>query len=77
MTMNEEAVSLAEALKTIAINQRLGRRSIDTCLNAGDLHRWMQVIGHDGRLQHSIRSGGGSQVWHSDSAAMNARASRR
>ena len=22
--------------------------------NQGDLHRWMQVIGHDGRLQHSI-----------------------
>ncbi len=27
----------------------------------GDLHRWMQVIGHDGRSQTSIRSGGGSQ----------------
>ena len=42
----------------------------------GDLHRWMQVIGHDGRCTHSIRSGGGSQVWHSDSASMNERASR-
>ena len=37
-------------------------------MRGGDLHRWMQVIGHDGRLQHSIRSGAGSQVWHSDSA---------
>ena len=43
----------------------------------GDLHRWMQVIGHDGRCTHNIRSGGGSQVWHSDSASMNERASRR
>ena len=46
-------------------------------LNVGDLHRWMQVIGHDGRCTHSIRSGGGSQVWHSDSASMNERLSRR
>ena len=45
-------------------------------VNVGDLHRWMQVIGHDGRCTHSIRSGGGSQVWHSDSVSMNERVSR-
>ena len=64
--------TLTSGSTTVVITNMGKSQAID-----GDLHRWMQVIGHDGRCTHNIRSGGGSQVWHSDSASMNERASRR
>ena len=45
--------------------------------NQGDLHRWMQVIGHDGRSQHRHPTRWRNPVWHSGSVSTSARGSRR
>ena len=43
----------------------------------GELHRWMQVIGHDGRSLHEHPTRWRFPVWHDGSVSTNARGSRR
>ena len=69
---------LAGAQDTDDVVVRVGLHAAEKNLNPfiGELHRWMQVIGHDGRSHHKHPIRWRFTVWHNVSALRNERASR-